>query len=265
MRSASDDSANSHIVVGWLGHASVSITVGATKLLFDPVVRRRLVHLTRRSWVDPATYSDVDAVLLSHAHHDHLDLASLRRVRQRSPHANWHAPRGAATVLERAGFDPVVRRLIDDDLHVGPLRVRSVPAAHGGERLRGRGSEAGSEAVGYVVELPSGVRIWFAGDTAYDDVLERVGKVDIALVPVGGWWRTLGPGHMDAEAAARAVELVGARVAIPIHWGTYYPIGLYRAMRPIWNDPADEFVRRVTGGVDVRVLQPGGRATIELR
>ncbi|MCB0878436.1 MAG: MBL fold metallo-hydrolase [Thermoleophilia bacterium] len=256
------DTTNHDLTIRWLGHASASVSVGGTTLLFDPVVRWRIAHLRRRTRVADHAIEGVDAVLVSHAHHDHLDLGSLRRVRRRSPDAAWHAPRGAARILERAGFAPVVRRSLGDDVAVGDLHVSAVPAAHGGERLRYARDEHGAEAVGFVVTLPNGIRVWFAGDTAYDDILERVGQVDVALVPVGGWWRTLGPGHMDSANAARALELVGARVAIPIHWGTYHPIGLYRAMRPIWYAPAHELERLAPASVDVRVLEVGEATTI---
>ncbi len=243
--------------VRWLGHASVALDAAGTRLLFDPVVRWRIAHLRRRGLVPPDSIRDAHAVLVSHAHHDHLDLASLRRVRRRSPDAEFHAPRGAAKVLERAGFAPIVRRAVDDRVDVGSLAVRSVPAAHSGERLPWSRDEQGAEAIGFVVELPDGTRVWFAGDTAFDDVLEQVGPVDVALVPVGGWWRTLGPGHMDARHAAQALEVVGASVAVPIHWGTYHPIGLYRAMRSIWYEPARELQRLAPAGVEVRILDVG--------
>ncbi len=249
--------------ITWIGHASVAIEHDGVKLLFDPVVRWRMAHLRRRTSVPRASIAECDAVFVSHAHHDHLDLGSLRRVRRAASNdVRWFAPRGAATVLERAGFQPVTRMTVVDETRVGALRIIAVPAAHGGDRSGLRRDEAGAEAVGFVVERSDGLRIWFAGDTDLDASLEGVGSVDVALVPVGGWWRTLGPGHMDGERAARSLELVGARIAIPIHWGTYHPIGLYRAMRRVWHDPARAFERAAPLGVDVRVLDPGESITI---
>jgi L-ascorbate metabolism protein UlaG (beta-lactamase superfamily) len=265
MDDASDDMVD-ELTITWLGHAGIVIRHGPDVLAFDPVVRWRIAHLRRRSLVARASYAQASAVFVSHAHHDHLDLASLRRVRDAArADASWYAPRGAARVLERAGFAPVVRMTVDDEVAVGALRVRSVPAAHGGDRGGPRRDEAGAEAIGFVVERSDGLRVWFAGDTDLDSSLARIGQVDVALVPVGGWWRTLGPGHMDAERAARALELVGARVAIPIHWGTYHPIGLWRAMRQVWHEPARALERLAPLGVDVRVLDPGEAITIGRR
>jgi L-ascorbate metabolism protein UlaG (beta-lactamase superfamily) len=250
--------------ITWLGHASVLIESDGTRLLLDPVLGHRVGHLRRRYLVDESSIDRIDATLCSHAHLDHLDLRSLRSICRASPACEWHAPRGAARVLERAKLAPVVRRQVDDDVVIGSLHTRSVPAAHGGERMPWSHDEAGAEAVGFVMTTASGVRVWFAGDTSYDDVLERVGRVDVALVPIGGWWRTLGPGHMDPQHAARAVELVGARVAIPIHWGTYHPIGLLRMMRAMWDRPAVEFREAVSSDVDVRILQVGEQTTVDI-
>ena len=69
--------------------------------------------------------------------------------------------------------------------------------------------------------------VWFAGDTDLDDGMRELrGAVDVALIPIWGWGTSLGPGHLDPEGAARAIALVEPRIAIPIHWGTFLPIGL---------------------------------------
>jgi L-ascorbate metabolism protein UlaG (beta-lactamase superfamily) len=89
--------------------------------------------------------------------------------------------------------------------------------------------------------------------------MARIGPVDAALLPVAGWGPALGPGHMDAEAAARAAELVRPRIAVPIHWGTLHPRARRRGA---WFDrPPHEFAERVDRLVpetEVRILEPGG-------
>jgi L-ascorbate metabolism protein UlaG (beta-lactamase superfamily) len=72
---------------------------------------------------------------------------------------------------------------------------------------------------------------------------EEVGPVDVALLPVGGWGPYLGEGHLDAGRAARALARLGARSAVPVHYGTYWPIGM-DAVRPHeFHAPGEEFVR----------------------
>jgi L-ascorbate metabolism protein UlaG (beta-lactamase superfamily) len=87
-------------------------------------------------------------------------------------------------------------------------------------------------------------RTYFAGDTGlFDAMAESVGPCDTALLPVGGWGPFLGSGHLDAGRAAQALARLGARSAVPIHFGTYWPIGM-DAVRPHeFHSPGDEFVR----------------------
>ena len=71
------------------------------------------------------------------------------------------------------------------------------------------------------------------------------GEVDVALVPIWGWGTGLGPGHMDPEEAAQAVALVRPRIAVPIHWGTFLPIGMGRRHGHLLHDPPAAFARHV--------------------
>jgi L-ascorbate metabolism protein UlaG (beta-lactamase superfamily) len=90
------------------------------------------------------------------------------------------------------------------------------------------------------------------------------GGLDAALVPVGGWGPTLGPGHLDAERAARALALMRPGLAVPIHWGTYAPVGVPRRASYL-RTAGDDLARaaaRLAPGVTVRVLAPGGSAGI---
>ena len=117
-----------------------------------------------------------------------------------------------------------------------------------------------SPALGFLVASES-TRIYFAGDTdLFPEMSDLAGKVDVALLPVWGWGPRLGVGHLDPERAAEAVRRIRPRVAIPIHWGTFYPWALARIWpRPLAHPPL-EFARQVgqrAPDVDVRVLAPG--------
>jgi L-ascorbate metabolism protein UlaG (beta-lactamase superfamily) len=85
-------------------------------------------------------------------------------------------------------------------------------------------------------------------------------QIDFALLPVSGWGPRLGPGHMDAEDAARAAASLAPGVAIPIHWGTLLPLGGARRHRALLHDPPRLFARhaaRLAPSVEVRILEPG--------
>src|SRR5277367_6501719 len=198
----------------FLGHATVLIELDGVRLLTDPVLRGRVAHLRRQSpRPDASVTADLDAVLISHMHHDHLDLASLRLLGGDMP---LLVPSGAGAWLRRRGFTSVTELSVGEVGKVGSLAVSAVEARHDGRRWP-RGPEA--ESVGYLVRGSRAV--YFAGDTELIEGLSDVlPPLDVALLPVGGWGPTLGPGHMDPRDAARAAGLLKPRVAIPVQWGT---------------------------------------------
>jgi L-ascorbate metabolism protein UlaG (beta-lactamase superfamily) len=104
-------------------------------------------------------------------------------------------------------------------------------------------------------------RTWYAGDTGLFDEMAELAPLDLALIPVGGWGPTLGAhGHLDAVAAAKALQRVRASWAVPVHYGTFWPVGLGRIRRHMFLDPGEEFARhaaRTAPDAHVRVLTQG--------
>jgi L-ascorbate metabolism protein UlaG (beta-lactamase superfamily) len=238
----------------FLGHSTELIEVDGMRLLTDPLLRDRVAHLHRQvPPLQPAVYAGLDAVLISHLHHDHLDLASLRLLDLDIP---LLAPAGAGELLRRKRFTCVSELSVGETTNVGALQVEAVEARHDGRRHPG-GMHA--ETLGYVIR---GRRtVYFAGDTELFDGMSALrSSLDVALLPVAGWGSTLGPGHMDPLDAARAVRLLQPRVAIPMHWGTLLPIGIARRHRDRLGDPPRQFAKHVASlapGVEVRILEPG--------
>lgn len=235
----------------YIGHATTLIDTGATRFLTDPLLRRRVAHL-RRLAPDPPlpALTSADAVLISHAHLDHLDLPSLRRL---APSVPVVVPRGWARLVGRAGLQDVREVEVGDRVTVGTVEVLATPAEHDGRRLPlGRAAEA----VGYLIEGPE--RIYFAGDTdLFVGMRDLAVDLDLALLPVAGWGPRLPPGHLDPESAARAAGLLRPSVAVPIHWGTF---ASPRAHVADPERPAREFARWAAThapGVEVRILRPG--------
>jgi L-ascorbate metabolism protein UlaG (beta-lactamase superfamily) len=84
--------------------------------------------------------------------------------------------------------------------------------------------------------------------------------LDVALLPVWGWGTSVGPGHLDPAGAARTLTLLRPRVAVPIHWGTFFPLGLRRMRPDRLSQPPLEFARlagELAPQVRVRIVQPG--------
>jgi L-ascorbate metabolism protein UlaG (beta-lactamase superfamily) len=243
----------------FIGHSTVLIELDGIRLLTDPLLRRRVAHLRRQpELVELGVAAAADAVLISHLHRDHLDIASLRLLGSDMP---LLVPAGASAWLRRRSFGSVTELSVGDVADVGSLTVTAVPARHDGRRHPG-GLRA--EAVGYVVR---GRRaIYFAGDTElYEQMSELSPQLDAALLPVAGWGSRLGPGHMDPLDAARAVGLLNPRLAIPIHWGTLLPAGLARDRRARLEDPPHLFARhvaRIAPSTEVRLLAPGQQTAL---
>jgi L-ascorbate metabolism protein UlaG (beta-lactamase superfamily) len=240
--------------ITYVGHGTVLIEVGGTRLLTDPVLGRRLGPLVRHGPVPgPAMAKGLDAVLISHLHRDHADLGSLRRIKRGTP---LLVPPGSRRFFERQGFEAVTELSPGDSARAGGVAVSAVEADHDGGRRR---FAEEPEAIGFLVE---GLRrVYFAGDTDLFDGMGAIGPgLDLALLPVWGWGPSIGPGHLDPERAARAAALLSPRVAVPIHWGTLYPAGLARLHGSPLRSPGPEFaaqMRRLAPQVEARVLAPG--------
>jgi L-ascorbate metabolism protein UlaG (beta-lactamase superfamily) len=196
-------------------------------------------------------------VLVSHLHHDHLHLPSLRRLAAGTPVV---VPRGGAGLLEPLGLDAIE---VDagQSVTIGAVTVEAVRAFHDGRRHPG--SSWSAPALGYVVR---GTRtVWFAGDTGWTDWLGRdVGACDLALLPVGGWGPVSRPNARGQHLTPVDAAIVAARMrpgtAIPIHYGTLWPAGLPAQRHRAFRSPGEVFarhVRRLAPDLPVSVLEPG--------
>ncbi|SIO01746.1 MBL fold metallo-hydrolase [Vannielia litorea] len=216
-----------------VGHASVLIQVAGLNILTDPVWSERASPLRfagpRRVTAPGVRFEDlpeIDAVLLSHNHYDHLDLPTLRRLH--AAHAPLMVmPLGTDATVRRAGG---VRVAVGDwhaQVALGEGVVATLtPANHWSSRgLRDRRMALWC---GYWLDTPQG-SLWFAGDTGYGDgaifreIRARHGAPDIALIPIGAYeprW-FMGNQHVAPEDSVRVFNDVGAGQGLGIHWGTF--------------------------------------------
>ena len=240
----------------YVGHATTLIEAAGRRLLTDPVLSSRVVGFLRRRAAapDPGLVDRVDGVLISHFHHDHLDLRSLRRLPEG---AQIIVPPAGKRFLAQRGFGNVIELAPGESARLGGRVVTAVPAVHGG-RARPGARDVGF--VGYVIEGPTSV--YFAGDTDLFDGMSAIGdrSIDLALLPIWGWGPKLGAGHLDPVRAAQALRLLRPRLAVPIHWGTFTPTLAPRLWPWLLGEPARRFATHAAAAapaVDVRVLQPG--------
>jgi L-ascorbate metabolism protein UlaG (beta-lactamase superfamily) len=236
--------------VTWLGHATVVVDLDGQRIVTDPVLRRRVVHL-RRDRAAPAP-DNAGGVLLSHLHYDHLDLPSLKAFARELPVV---VPRGGARLLR--SFADVREIGPGESVELGGLHIDAVEAEHDGRRHPGGAS---GPALGYV--LRGSRSVYFAGDTDLFVGMAAFAPLDVALLPVAGWGKKLGPGHLDPQRAAAALALLRPRIAVPIHWGTY------RAGRRADDTPgpAEAFARaaaQLAPEVRVEILPVAGTLALE--
>jgi L-ascorbate metabolism protein UlaG (beta-lactamase superfamily) len=245
------------VKVTWLGHSTVVVDLDGARVLTDPLLRLHAGVLRRRTRQPLAgAWRRPDAVLLSHLHHDHAEIGSLRMlhgVPLMSDPANvaW---------LRRRGLEPALP-LGDGWTPLGhDVEVRQVPAVHGHRPMPHRPNAAH----GHLVRGPSGT-VWIAGDTELYPGMEALpelagGAIDLALVPVWGWGPRLSGGHLTPEQAATAVAMTRARYAVPVHWGTLHP-PLHTRFGSRWLDlPGRRFVAAVAERAPLAtavVLEPG--------
>ncbi len=250
----------------WIGHATVLIELPGGRILTDPLYAER-VGLSLRlrppaiAWEDLSVTLGVqeraeadppgtecprgpDLVVISHAHPDHFDPATLRRL---GTGAAVVCPKGMARTVRRVVAGPVVPLEVGQDTQIRQLHVTAVHAEHGGVFC---------PALGYVIES-AGRSVYFAGDTGYGPHFSRIGRqfqIDLALLPIGTHkprW-LLRRQHVNPEEAVQAAAELNAKCLLPIHWGTFrlFP----------WNEPANEPRARLESFIDERGCATTGAA-----
>jgi L-ascorbate metabolism protein UlaG (beta-lactamase superfamily) len=246
--------------VTFLGHSTVLIEVDDLRILTDPVLGSGFGPVRRQvAAVLPALFHDLDAVFISHGHHDHLDESSLRGIPGKP---TVIVPRGFGSMGTAWGLGPVEEVEPGDQLAIDRVRLSVVHADHSGRR-----EPFGPTGPAIGVVLRGSRTVYFPGDTDLFPGMEDLAPgLDLALLPVWGWGPTIGTGHMDPTRAAEAAAVLRPRLAVPIHWGTFYPAGLRRIVPRPFETPGQAFVdaaARIAPEVPVRVLAPGESLVVE--
>jgi L-ascorbate metabolism protein UlaG (beta-lactamase superfamily) len=211
----------------WLGHSTVLLKVDGFTILTDPVFSARagihlgLVTLGVKRLIAPAVeLSDlppIDLVLLSHAHMDHFDIPSLRRLE--SPHTNVVTASKTSDLLRVGQYRSVQEVGWGQEVRIGPALIRGVEVNHWGARLR---TDTYRGYNGYLIEAGR-YRLFFAGDTADTKKLLRVAgnkQVHLAVMPIGAYdpWIRF---HCTPEQSWRMAREARADFFLPVHHRTF--------------------------------------------
>lgn len=216
--------------VTWLGHNTVIIEIDGYIILTDPVFSRRVSPVMgigpKRFHEAPIKISelpDIDAVVISHDHYDHLDYQSIKELAPKT--AKFYLPMGVGAHLESWGVksEKIVEldwweesRFNDD------LLFAAVPARH----FSGRGVlDRNKTQWSMWAIVGDGHRVFFGGDTgmcrAFLQAGDKYGPFDVTLIPIGAYGPNWPHIHLTPEEGVQAHLDVRGDLMIPVHWGTF--------------------------------------------
>lgn len=247
--------------VTWLGHSTLLLEIDGQRVLIDPVWGERASPFSfsgPKRWFAPplplAELPEVDLVVISHDHYDHLDYPTVKALVSRD--VKWAVPLGIGAHLERWGVRPGDIHELDwwESTSVGTLEVTATPARH----FSGRWVDDTNTTLwaGWAFSGPAS-RVYYSGDTAlFPELVEigrRLGPFDLTMIEVGAYSALWTDVHLGPEQAVRAHRLVQGDVMLPVHWGLF-DLGLHG-----WTEPMERTLAAATReGVRVVAPRPGG-------
>jgi L-ascorbate metabolism protein UlaG (beta-lactamase superfamily) len=241
--------------ITYVGHATVIVESEECKFIVDPLFTKRPGRVGPRRRVklklEDDALEDIDFVLITHGHFDHLDKRSLCMIPGDGPVVSHNSLTG---IVHRSCDKQTIGVDWWEEVNIKGISVSAVPSLHFSARppLHYR-----RDYQGYVVK--SEMTVYHAGDCGLSEYFEQIGKrfkIDIAMLPIGAYHPpSFRKHHLAPEDALDALEILEAKYLVPIHWGTYV----------LSREPFDEPPRRLREHANkrglkdrVKILQPGG-------
>ena len=243
--------------VSWFGHSSTLVEIDGVRLLTDPIWSDRASPAQwigpRRWFAPPLPLPQVDAVLISHDHYDHLDRATIAALKETK--TVFIVPLGIGSHLAYWGIP--ANRIVELDwwqsTHVGTVEVVSTPSRHASGRVKPQSDQ--TLWSGFAMRGPAH-SVWYSGDTGFfpglRDIGERLGPFDLTMIEAGQYDAAWPDWHLGPEQAVQAHRLVRGKVMLPVHWA------LFKLAQHGWTEPVERVLAAAQCvGVSVITPEPG--------
>lgn len=248
---------NERVALTWFGHSAFLLKINEKKILIDPMLgpaASPVSFVTKRFAYEQALdldkMSEVDAVILSHDHYDHLDYKTITQLKDRVNH--FYTPLGVGSHLIRWGVDPSRISELDwwETANIEEVEVIAAPARH----FSGRGLTDRNKTQWASWIIRNGdEKIYFSGDSGYGphfrEIGEKYGPFDFAMMECGQYnekWEAI---HMMPEQTIQASLDLNCRKVMPIHWGAFN-LSLHA-----WTEPIERAIKAANGN-DIDVITP---------
>lgn len=217
---------SSELRASWIGHATVMIEMDGVRILTDPVFAEVVSPVPigperfHRTPIALGDLRDVDAVVISHDHYDHLDMKTIQHLAARGTH--FFVPLGIGAHLER--WKVALAQIHEMDwwqsARVKSVTIHCTPSRHYSGRKRMDNSTLWSSWT-----IRGTRNVYFSGDTGYAphfaEIRKRLGAMDLTLIKAGAYGDTWLDIHMDPEHAVQAHLDLGGKTMLPVHWATF--------------------------------------------